>query len=272
MALWLWLIGVHLCFYFNLWCGPSINFDHKPLLPLPCLHSNAIATPCLQSPWHEPNTPLSHLSICHQWLRGLSISPPDILIGSCCSDMHGECISSKWDGPVKDECRNAENGLLGLQFSPVPRGNPMKGGSCHWRISGKVFERSPVESVFLSLIVKWCNLNCLTHIHHLSATCIMPLWQTHSLPLCQDIAVQWCTTCMHVSDTSHVCKAPVTASWALPWYIKAIISPANMTNVSALSALTLHWYCLCVCHLITRWYNLTALGVFKLSLNPYVKL
>lgn len=51
------------------------------------------------------------------------------------------------------------------------------------------------------------------------------------------------------SDVQHVismsgipptsARAPLTASWALPWYIKAIISPANMTDVPALSALTL---------------------------------
>lgn len=119
----------HHCRYFNLWCGPFISFHHKPLLPLPCLHSNALTTPCLQSPWHEPSQPLSDLSICHQWLRGLSISPSDILIGSCCSDMHEKCISLKWDWPVKDECRNTEIGLL-ISVFPCVSGNLMKGSPC----------------------------------------------------------------------------------------------------------------------------------------------
>ncbi len=122
---------------------------------------------------------------------------------------------------------------------------------CHWRITETVYERSSVKSVFLFLIVSWCSQvqtasrTSITEVQHASCHCDRLI---HGRYARTHIPVQWCTTCnKHVRDTSHVCKVPVTASWALTWYIKAIISPANMTNVSVLSALTLGVDTVCVC-------------------------
>lgn len=170
--------------YFNLGCGPPISVHHKPLLPLSCLHSNAIATRYLQSPWHEPNPPLSNLSICHQWLRGLSIKPSWHL---------------DWQLPLRHSRRVR---LLGMRraregraqecenwfiiWAPVfpdrQRGNSQKVGKdkCRGVLKGV---RSDLHFCLWLPGDVGCP-NCLTHpIHHRRATCITPSWRTPSLQL-----------------------------------------------------------------------------------------
>lgn len=142
-----------------------------------------------------------------------------------------------------------------------------RAGSCLWRICGKMFERSPAKSMFLSLISKWCHVSKLPHTHQ-SLKCIVyqttdrlihcPYARTH-------ISVQWCTTCMHVRDSCHVCKAPVTGLWALPWYIKPIIN--LQTWLMFQCCLHLHWpLILSVCGSFDFFMVLTELGVFEWSL------
>lgn len=161
----------YLCFYFNLRCQPFINFLHEALLLLPCLHSNAIATPHLPSPWLELNPP-SHTS--PSVISGWEDCPSEnltrwlaVAAQTCIASAPLQMVTSGWRTSV------------GMQTSVYLDRNPTKGRSLslkdNWRGSLRGFDLN----LFLPLIAKWWSVpTAHAHIHHLRATCINPLTES----------------------------------------------------------------------------------------------
>lgn len=206
--------NTHTLLYFNLWFGSFIIFRHEPLLPLPCLHSNTIATPFVGpaldlNPTHPASLSPLHLSsvaerIVHQteWQLLLRHAWP----------VHLFRRRPAGEGRVL-ECRN--------QFT--------------WTEEQ----------------AKWCNTptaDTHTHIHHLRATCINPSTEsfialTPGHP-CSSVMYnrqpcQRCLPCLRGSCDSFMNNTMI--------YKSHHRSRKHDLCVSSVCTETGQWLCVCVC-------------------------
>ena len=107
--------------YFNLCFGPSIIFHHEPLLPLPCRHSNTIATSFARRALDLNQTQTAPLSPLHL----SSVAERIVHQTSWHADRHlllrhaWPRISSEGEERAKDECWNAEMSLPGQKLDKV---------------------------------------------------------------------------------------------------------------------------------------------------------